>query len=96
MLYPIEELIKGHGKLVSVTKDMKVGDAIALMMEHDFSQLPIVSETGELTGMITEQSIINTYFNIGDCSLLAMAVDHCRTKATKVSITMIYSMSLIS
>ena len=86
MLYPIEELIKGQGKLVFVKKDMKVGDAIALMMEHDYSQLPIVNDEGELTGIITEQSIINSYFNIGDdCALLDMTVDHCRSKHIPIS-----------
>ena len=86
MLYPIQDLIKGRDKPLCVKKDMKVGDALALMMEHDYSQLPIVNDAGELTGIITEQSILNTYFNVGDkCGLLDLTVDHCRSKQTQIS-----------
>jgi CBS domain-containing protein len=49
------------------------------MIEHDYSQLPIVDDQGKLNGIITEQSIVNTYFIVGNSeSLLDMTVDHCQ------------------
>ena len=57
MLFPISELIKDNDDLVWVTKDTQVRDALAVMIENDYSQLPIVDEAGNLSGIITEQSI---------------------------------------
>jgi len=86
MLFPISELIKEHGDLVCVKKDTKVRDALTLMLDNDFSQLPVVDENNFLGGVVTEKSIIDLYYHLGDSvSLLDIDVDHCQTKPITIS-----------
>jgi CBS domain-containing protein len=86
MLFPIRQLIEGNDPPLCVPKTTKVREALAIMMEHDFSQLPIVDEKGLLTGIITEQSIVNTYFIVGDAgALIDLPVDHCQMTAITIS-----------
>ena len=66
MAYQIYQIVEGKGPPVSVTKNDSVSTALSLMIEHDYSQLPVVSreekakdmvvETAE--GMITNESIL--------------------------------------
>jgi len=80
MLFPLKELIEGRGKPLCVTKDTKVTDALALMMEHDYSQLPIVDEDGNLCGMISESAIMGMYYHTGGIvSLLDLDIGHFQT-----------------
>lgn len=88
MTLSIRELINGHENPVCILKETKVREALALMMENDYSQLPILDEQGKLFGVITEQSIVNTYSVVGDkVALLDMMVDHCycSTKQSTIS-----------
>lgn len=86
MLFPIRQLIEGRGKPLCVSTDTKVRDALALMRINDYSQLPIIDQAGKMTGIITEQSIISTYYHTrGEVSLLDLNVDHCQTTPTKTS-----------
>jgi CBS domain-containing protein len=66
MAYQIYQIVEGKGPPVSVTKNDSVSTALSLMIEHDYSQLPVVSredkakdmvvETAE--GMITNESVL--------------------------------------
>jgi CBS domain-containing protein len=49
--------------LICVTRDTSVREALALMMKHDYSQLPIIDRHGHLVGIISEQTITRTYFH---------------------------------
>ena len=42
---------------ITVTIDAPLSDALALMREHDVRRLPVVLDTGELCGMITQGDI---------------------------------------
>jgi acetoin utilization protein AcuB/CBS domain-containing protein len=42
---------------ITVTIDAQLSDALALMREHDVRRLPVVLDTGELCGMITQGDI---------------------------------------
>ena len=56
MPYQVGQLIEGQGALVSVSKEDTVIHSLSLMIEHDFSQLPVVSKQDEfddLEGMVT-------------------------------------------
>ena len=78
MLFPIQNLIEGGDELLCAQKDTKLSDALALMMEHDYSQLPDVDDRGNLVGVVSEDSIISTYYHSGGLvSLLDLTVDHC-------------------
>jgi hypothetical protein len=86
MLFPIEQLLKNKNELNCIPQSKTVRDALTQMVKNDYSQLPVLDETGSLLGIITEQSIISTYFHsMGAVSLLDLGVDHCLTRAAILS-----------
>lgn len=50
--------------LITVTEEVSIQDALELMIEHDFSQLPVVDKDFKLKGIITSDSILRaaSYF----------------------------------
>ena len=66
MPYQVQQIIEGKGTPVCVTKDEPVSKALSLMIEHDFSQLPVISKQTNLAnveidapeGMITYEGIL--------------------------------------
>jgi CBS domain-containing protein len=54
--YPAEQAICYwmRAPAITVTLDTPLSDALALMREHDVRRLPVVLDTGELCGMITQ------------------------------------------
>jgi cystathionine beta-synthase len=50
---------KARQELVVASFDEKVGDVIAKMKAHDFSQLPVVGERDQLLGLVTEVGLLN-------------------------------------
>jgi CBS domain-containing protein len=46
--------------LITVTEEMLVQEALERMIEHDFSQLPVVDKDFKLKGLITSDSILRT------------------------------------
>jgi hypothetical protein len=86
MLFPIKQLIEGQDPLLCVPKTTLVREALTLMVENDFSQLPVINEEGNLIGIISEASIINTYYHIDTTlSLLDLTVDHCMALPRTIS-----------
>jgi CBS domain-containing protein len=57
--YPAEQAIRYwmRAPVITVTYDAPLSDALALMREHDVRRLPVVLDTGELCGMITQGDI---------------------------------------
>lgn len=51
MPYQVQQIIEGKGTPVCVTKDEPVSKALSLMIEHDFSQLPVISKQTNLANM---------------------------------------------
>lgn len=66
--------------LITATEDMSVHDALEQMIEHDFSQLPVVDKDFKLKGLVTSDSILRTvsYFK---STLDKIAVSHAAFKA---------------
>jgi hypothetical protein len=61
MPYQVEQLLEGKGPLVWVTKDDTVKQALSLMLEHDYSQLPVLNKNPDFDaaeGMVTYEAII--------------------------------------
>lgn len=56
----INQLISENQKLISVTQKDSAQDALSLMIEHDFSQLPVIDDDNKFQGMITSDSILRT------------------------------------
>lgn len=81
MIYPVDKLIAEQNLLCAV-EDETVRDALAKMVSEDYSQLPVVNEQGNLTGLITEQTIARSYFHLGDkVGVLDLKVASCYEKA---------------
>ncbi|HET9914076.1 MAG TPA: CBS domain-containing protein [Anaerolineales bacterium] len=58
MPYSVEHLLADQGSVLVIRKTDTVTTALDLMVEHDFSQLPVVNENGLLLGMVTYESIM--------------------------------------
>ena len=85
MLFPVEQLLKDKDELVKISREASVRDALQTMFKHDFSQLPVVDGNGNLVGLVTEQTIISTYFHTqGRISFLDFSVDNCVTKPVTI------------
>ena len=62
----IETLALENQTLVTVTESDSAQHALSRMIEHDFSQLPVVDDAHKLKGMITSDSILRavSYFKV--------------------------------
>jgi CBS domain-containing protein len=80
MPFIIRDLINGRAKPLSVKPTDLVQQAIELMTEHNYSQLPVVDDAERPQGMITGDSVLRAlgYFNI---TLSNLRVSHALTKA---------------
>lgn len=86
MIYPVDLLIKGHS-LQTIDEDDSVRDALVVMVSNDFSQLPAVNKLGNLSGLISEQSISRSYLYLGDdAGLLDLKVADCCEKPTVLAL----------
>lgn len=65
MPFIVKDLIEGRRDPVTVRPDCSVKMAIDLMIEHDFSQLPVVDNASRPTGMVTNGSIVRALYNFG-------------------------------
>jgi CBS domain-containing protein len=84
MLFPLERLINLSEKpdLVSVRQDETIRDVLKLMIENDFSQLPVVDNDNNLIGIVSEQRIMRMYYHLVEgVSLLDLRVNHCLSSA---------------
>lgn len=51
---------------ISITKTDSLSSALSIMIENDFSQLPVTDREGVLVGIVSEQSITRHLFHFGD------------------------------
>src|SRR5579872_1416696 len=87
MLFPLAKLIQDRPPLLCIGSDKTVADALELMIQHDYSQLPIIDKSGLLVGVVSEESIIRTLFHTaGAVPLLKVPVDNCQTRAVTLPI----------
>jgi CBS domain-containing protein len=80
MPFLVGDLIEGRGDPVTVTRDRSVKNALDLMIEHDFDQLPVVSEDRRHLGMVTHGSILRS-LNSFDVKLDSLRVSDALTRA---------------
>lgn len=87
MLFPLKKLIEGRAEPIVIGREKSVKEALGIMVANDFSQLPVVEEDGTLVGLISDNSIVSTYFHIGaTVSLLDIPVVNCITSPTTISL----------
>ncbi len=65
MPYPVQNLLEGRGAPATVRADQPATAAIAVMIEKEFSQLPVVDGDGRPLGVITFQSIVEATSSFG-------------------------------
>ncbi len=83
MLFPLSQLLEGRQAPICAKPTETIQTALDRMIEHDFSQLPVVNEQGNLLGFVSEQSIVRRYYNLtGADYLLSLSVEHCMVPAT--------------
>ena len=62
MPFTVRDLV-GDQELIKVAPDDPVQKALNRMLEHDFSQLPVVDGDGRFVGLITSESILRAIYN---------------------------------
>ncbi|MCX5964985.1 MAG: CBS domain-containing protein [Cyanobacteria bacterium] len=60
MPFTVQSLMPESQTLVTAKEEMTIQDALKLMIEHDFSQLPVVDDNFKLRGLVTSDSILRT------------------------------------
>lgn len=81
MPFIIQHLIPEKQNLVTVTESDSAQDALLLMIEHDFSQLPVIDATQKLKGMVTSDSILRAVNNLRSIPE-RLKVSHAITRVT--------------
>ena len=84
MPFTVQQLIESHQGPVTVSPQDTVQKALALMAEHDFSQLPVVDEDNKPLGIVTGDSILQALSNFG-VSLIPFRVFHAIMKVDTYS-----------
>ncbi len=80
MPYPIQNLLQGRGTPSVVRPDDRLTDAIAIMTEKEYSQLPVVDAEERPLGMVTYQSTVEAVSNF-TAGIDALRVSHALVKA---------------
>ena len=65
MTYPVQYLIEGHGEPICASPNDRAQKALNLMIEHDFSQLPVIDVEKRPMGLVTHQSILRAHASFG-------------------------------
>ena len=65
MPIPAKNLVQHQNNIVTVALDTKLTEALALMIEHDFSQLPVVDVTFKPLGIVTTDGITRALLTLG-------------------------------
>jgi CBS domain-containing protein len=69
---------------VTTKMEQRLLDALAVMQQHDFSQLPIIDDDDRQVGIITAERILRTQRNLG-APLDTLFVQHAATNAATVA-----------
>jgi CBS domain-containing protein len=85
MPFLVEHLIGTHQQLVTVRPTDSAQLAYELMNEHDFSQLPVIDDSGKPLGLIKGQSILRAMVNLGE-EISKLLVSHAIEKAPEYGI----------
>jgi CBS domain-containing protein len=65
MPFTVQQLIEGRQEPIAVSPSASIQTALELMIEHDFSQLPVLDENGGPLGIVTSDSIIRSLNHFG-------------------------------
>ncbi|MBW4563771.1 MAG: DUF4268 domain-containing protein [Mojavia pulchra JT2-VF2] len=83
MPFTVQDLIKDKQKPVTVYSNDSVQKAVDLMIEYDFSQIPVVDNQDKLLGIVTSDSILRALKNL-NVTLSDLTVNpHAMSKMSK-------------
>lgn len=88
MPYQVGQLIEGQGPLVCVSREDSIAYALSLMIEHDFSQLPVINHHDDLDdpeGMVTYEGILRGIRNFD------LKIDELKVRDVMVDASIYYS-----
>lgn len=78
----LASIVGSRKPLVCTGPDVLLREALRTMIENRFGQLPVLDEHGCLLGMLSQQSILRTYYHTeGVVDLLGLPVQHCTEPA---------------
>lgn len=87
MLYSLEQVLGNRPPLITIRQDAPLLDALKVLIERRFGQLPVVDETGRLRGVVSQQAILGVYhLTDGKVPLFDLSVVDCMDPANKVSL----------
>ncbi len=87
MPIPVRDLLMGKPAPVTIWEEATVEEAIERLLSRDFNQLPVVDSAGRLKGILSEQTLLRTYFHSeGDVNLYKLMANHCQEEATTLGI----------
>ena len=49
--------------IVTITEDLTINEATLITRSHKIRHVPVVDETGKLTGILTQTNIVEAYYN---------------------------------
>jgi CBS domain-containing protein len=73
----IDSLLARKPSPIHVRPDDSLRDAIQLMKQYEYSQLPVVDDSGRSAGLVTCESVARKLLEIGSKDLLAFPVKSC-------------------
>ncbi len=87
MPVPVSQLLEGKPIPVTIREDETVHQAVETLLGQDYNQLPVVDDEGCLKGIISEQTILRTYFHSrGKVTLFALTVNNCQETAATLTV----------
>jgi cystathionine beta-synthase len=66
---------KPQHQLITVQGASKVGEVVTQMKAHDVSQLPVIDESGQLLGLVTEVSLLESLLNDQSAETASRPID---------------------
>lgn len=86
MLFPIERLLSGREGPLCAHEGQTLREVMALMVENQYSQLPVIDAYGELIGLVSDEVILHRYYHLGGgVPMLELTVDHCLNPAATIT-----------
>ncbi len=84
MPFNVQQLIESHQEPMTVTPQVTAQKVLALMIEHDYSQLPVVDSNNKPLGIVTSDSILRALNNF-NIPLTDLHVSHAIVKVDQYS-----------
>jgi CBS domain-containing protein len=84
MSFTVQQLIEEHQKIIAASPDLSAKQALELMIQHDFSQLPVIGDNNVILGIVTSDSILRALNNFG-VPLTDLRVSHAIAKVKQYS-----------